>query len=263
MATEHKHSTNTFFAVNLTLMYSNKYARSGTLVMRTDPSGMDWYEDEGGKYQYNPNLNAKNYSSILTEGQQYLGATVKRSGANYRSDGSIMFTKESTAYSRMVDRSNQTGNESMGVLTNNGVLVVPDYKNTSSTVHASVDLRDYGYSTKDGNVVDAAGNVFNTLATVHTHPGGGSASTYLVDSYGDLGFASSHTPYKPVYIFEMGTKQSVSFIVAKPNNLQYVEHNITTYTPSFTITSLVQGKYSLIDYTKSQNFREVLNSAHR
>ena len=44
MATEHKHSTNTFFAVNLTLMYSNKYARSGTLIRFVDPSGMIWKE---------------------------------------------------------------------------------------------------------------------------------------------------------------------------------------------------------------------------
>ncbi|GHT17488.1 hypothetical protein FACS189429_1680 [Bacteroidia bacterium] len=232
-------------------------------VRLIDPNGMDWYEAQDGTKQFDPNI-TKN--STLKEGEAYLGATYSEKGANYRSDGSIMYSKESDAYSRMISQSDRSkGNESMAALTDQGTLVLPDYKNTSSDTHASVALNDYGYSFKNGNIVDASGNTFNTLATVHTHPGGSGPSTYLVDHYGDLGLAAFHTPYKPVYVLEMDKKQSVSFIVAEPkkrdSNFRYIKYNITSNYSGLNINSLVKGKYSLYDYTKANNFRKILQTS--
>jgi len=136
-----------------------------------DPTGMDWYTDKNGMYQYDPNITK---DSKLKEGETYVGVThqIKDKRGNitedYRKDGNIMYAKESSAYSRIIERSEQTGNESMAALTDNGTLVLPDYKNDKSTV----DLTDYGYSTKNGNIVDASGKEYNTTATVHTHPDG-------------------------------------------------------------------------------------------
>jgi hypothetical protein len=150
----------------------------------------------------------------------------------------------------------KTGREEMGVITNNGVLVVPNYKNTEN----EVNLINYEYSVTNGNVVDAIGNTYNTLATVHTHPRGGLPSTWDGDNFGDLGFASFKTPYKPVYVLQMNGENNISFIVAEPNktmivaDFKYIIHNITRNNPSASIWSLISGKISLISTTKSNNF---------
>lgn len=125
----------------------------------------------------------------------------------------------------MISQSERSGNESMVALTDKGSLVLPDYKNTSS----SVDIADYGYSTKNSNIVDATGTEYNTIATAHTHPGGGGPSTYVVTGYGDLGFAAGSTPYKPVYVLQMG-KDAVPFIVSAPKG-----YKVNTLTPSYQI----------------------------
>ncbi|MDR1505403.1 MAG: hypothetical protein LBT43_23395 [Prevotella sp.] len=41
-------------------------------IKRTDPTGMDWYEDKDGSYQYDPKINK---NSKLGEGQKYIGVT--------------------------------------------------------------------------------------------------------------------------------------------------------------------------------------------
>ena len=85
------------------------------------------------------------------------------------------------------------------------------------------------------------------IATVHTHPDGSFPSREKDGS--DLIFAAYSTPYKPVYVLQMG-KNQISFIVSKPNN-EY---------PRANIRNLLKGSFSLIRYTKSNNFIKSLNS---
>lgn len=136
-----------------------------------------------------------------------------------------------------------------------GSLVLPDYKNTRS----SVDIADYGYSAKNGNIVDAGGTEYNTLATVHTHPGGGGPSTYIRgQGYGDLGFAAFCTPNKPVYVLEMDSQKQISLVVASPNttgkiaDFNYVLHTLSKVEVS--TDNLIQGTFKLSTYTKGINF---------
>lgn len=210
-----------------------------------DPTGMDWYTDKNGMYQYDPNITK---DSKLKEGETYVGVThqIKDKKGNitedYRKDGSIMYAKESSAYTRIIERSEQTGNESMAALTDNGTLVLPDYKNDKSTV----DLTDYGYSTKNGNIVDASGKEYNTTATVHTHPDGSGPSTYTANGYGDLGFAAYSTPNKPVFVIQMqgGKNDPISFIIAAPNptrkaaNFNFQTFPVTRQIPSLNAQSI-------------------------
>ena len=227
-----------------------------------DPTGMDWYTDKEGRYLYDPKIKK---DSKLDEGQSYVGETyqVKNTKGNvttgYRKDGSIMYANESNAYTRMIDRTKQTGNESMAVLTDKGTLVLPDYKNDVNTV----DISDYGYSTKNGNVVDASGKEYNTTATVHTHPNGTGPSTYTAKGYGDLGFAASATPNKPVFVIQMqGTKTDpISFIIASPNpsgkaaNFNYQIVSFSQHFPSYNAGGIqkMSNSVNLRQFSKQNN----------
>ncbi|WP_321425137.1 hypothetical protein [uncultured Bacteroides sp.] len=123
-----------------------------------------------------------------------------------------MYANESSGYSRIWNNSIKTGHEEMGVVTDKGVLVIPDYKNDASTV----DLKDYNYSTKNGNIVDANGNQFNTITTVHTHLDGSLPSTYDGKGFGDLGFAAYSTPNKAVFVLRVTSRDidPISFIIS-------------------------------------------------
>ena len=160
-------------------------------VNAVDPTGMDWYRDKDNTRQYNPDLNKDNQAKILGEGQKYIGATDAVTDKNgnviedYRKDGSIMYSSEASGYSRIWNNS-QRGEkkEEMGIITDKGVLVVPDYKNDKR----SVDPEQYGYSWNNGNIKDADGNLFNTLGTIHTHPdptGDATTNSYDIQYFGE------------------------------------------------------------------------------
>ena len=85
-------------------------------------------------------------------GEKYIGKTFQENdGTSYRSDGSVMFKDETKACNTMVSHSKTTGNENFAALTNEGVLMLPEYKNDAGTVN----LEDYGYSiNQKGNIVD-------------------------------------------------------------------------------------------------------------
>jgi RHS repeat-associated protein len=244
----------------------NYCANSPIAIM--DPTGMDWYTDKEGRYLYDPNI-TKN--SKLGEGQTYVGVTYQAKDKkgnvteDYRKDGSIMYANESSAYTRIIDRTKQTGNESMAALTDKGTLVLPDYKNDQSTV----DLSNYGYSTKNGNVVDASGKEYNTTATVHTHPKGTGPSTYTADGYGDLGLAAYATPNKPVFVIQMqGTKTDpISFIIASPNpsgkaaNFNYQIVSFSQHFPSYNAGGIqkMSNSVNLRQFAKqNSNFIQLL-----
>lgn len=65
-----------------------------------DLDGMDWYKDKDGTIQYNPDVHSQD---DLGEGQTYLweAKNDKKSGVNYRNDGSILYSNETAAYKRM------------------------------------------------------------------------------------------------------------------------------------------------------------------
>jgi RHS repeat-associated protein len=163
-----------------------------------DPTGMDWYTDNDGTYQYNPELNEDNQSEKLEKGQTYVGVThqIKDKNGNvtedYRKDGSIVFTDETSAYNRLWSQANAKEREESGYTLKNGkVLVVPDYRNGED----NVNITDYGYSiNKNGILSDKDGNKFKITGNIHTHQNRDADATpsyYIIHSkgggYGDLG----------------------------------------------------------------------------
>ena len=235
-----------------------------------DPDGRDWYWDKDKTRQFNPDLNKDNQDAILQKGQTYIGATdaVKNSNGsvieNYRNDGSIMFSSEASGYKRMITNSLKTGNEEMGVITDKGVLVVPNYKNSKS----EVNLADYGYSINNGNIVDKRGIGYNTIATAHTHPDGSGPSTYTVNSWGDLGFAANATPNKPVFVFQLNGMNAISVIHSASTNgkmtesfSQFARIGITSGIPNINLKTIQNGNVSLRRFTREYNdyFRTFYN----
>lgn len=223
----------------------------------TDPTGMDWYEDADGMYQYDPDLNKKNSAERLKEGQKYLGGspgpvydTEGNIFASFNSDGSIMFASESGAYARMITQTKKMGGETMSVITDGGTLYLPDYLQGKQS---SYSLKTYGYKTNNaGNIVNRSGTEINTLATVHTHPDGSPPSEYDGRTYGDLGFASGGTPNKPVYILPIG-KESIYVVFSAQNGHKtgrYVNYNISSSSPDFNMTNILNGDAKLRSYTK-------------
>jgi hypothetical protein len=223
-------------------------------VNRIDPTGLDWYTDNDGTYQFDPNIRSQ---EDLKKGQTYIGVTyqVKDKKGNvtedYRDDGSIMFSNESAGYKRIWNNSQKTGNEEMGVITGNGVLVLPSYKNGEG----GANLADYEYSVKNGNVVDSKGAEYNTVATVHTHPNGGEPTIYDGRAWGDLTFAAMSTPNKPVFVLQNDGKNTISFLMSAPTQRltvgfnQYTKQNITAGMSSVNINSIQHGT-SLRQFTR-------------
>jgi len=179
-------------------------------VNRIDPTGLDWFTDIDGTYQFNPDLNGDNQATILGEGQTYVGATYQVRDANgnvienYRKDGSIMFSNESAGYKRIWNNTQKTGNEEMGVITDKGVLVTPDYKNTFND-SSPIGEKKYNYSFSNGNIVDADGNSFNTLGTIHTHTTlimaeGKVKHEWMGPSGEDYETFGTHTPGTPFFV---------------------------------------------------------------
>ena len=223
-------------------------------IKRTDPTGMDWYEDKDGSYQYDPKINK---NSKLGEGQKYVGVTAKvndskgNAFATFRKDGSIMFASEGGAYARMVSNTKKTGEEEMAALTTEGTLVLPSYKNKGT----EVDMFDYGYSAKNGNLVDASGKVYNTVALAHTHPKGSAASGWG----GDGSFMAQNFPNKPNYVFQMnnGELKGVSYILSNgtlPFTWESSSRGSLNGVPGMSVSNILSGKVNLKTFTR-QNLR--------
>jgi hypothetical protein len=174
-------------------------------VNRIDPTGMDWYTDKDGTYQYDPDITK---DSKLEDGQTYVGVTHQVKDANgnvienYRKDGSIMFTSEESGYRRIWNNTQTTGKEEMGVITKKGVLVLPSYKNNASTATPEV----YDYSWENGSIKDADGNSFKAVGTMHTHPElatdmqGNVVHGWMGPSREDFDYFGTKTPNVPFYV---------------------------------------------------------------
>lgn len=165
----------------------------GNPIRFIDPNGMDWYKDSDNTYQYDPNINK---NSKLKEGQTYIGESFRRNGAWYRNDGSILFNNETASYNRMWNQADQhyrkldSGGREVGgfILKDGKVLVLPDYANDNETT--KIDY--YGYHIQKNGIVKRGDEKFNVIGQVHTHQNkslSAEPSTYLGDSYGDLGLS--------------------------------------------------------------------------
>jgi len=170
-------------------------------VNRVDPTGMDWYWDKDKTRQYDPNITSQDQ---LQKGQTYIGATdaVKDKNGNvienYRKDGSIMFTNETSAYNRMWSQANKVNREQFAVIGDKNVLVLPEYKNDNTTSNVE---EYYNYSWKNGNIKDADGNTFNTVGTIHTHQDDlkGEWGYIAPPGVDDDRYFTSKTPNKPYF----------------------------------------------------------------
>jgi RHS repeat-associated protein len=174
-------------------------------VFFIDPDGMeatDWYKDKKGIMQFDPKVQSQ--KDLGSKGT-YVGDTDKQTTASggtadFRKDGSIIYSKEQDAYSRVIDNTKATGREQLAVIGDKSALVMPDYNNTSSEGSGGSKM---GYSYKNGNLQDpVTGKQFNTIGTVHAHMSGNGPSNYTGDGWGDLSFARSATPNKPVFVMQ-------------------------------------------------------------
>jgi RHS repeat-associated protein len=230
------------------------YAYCGNNPVRyIDPTGMDWFWDEDETRQYNPNLNKDNQAEILKKGQIYIGSTdqVKDKNGkvieNYRKDGSIMFTNESSGYRRLWNNTQTTGNEEIGIITDNGILVLPSYKNDPTTS----EVEEYGYSWNNGNISDADGNSFSTLGTMHTHPNPNGDGTASIE---DISYFGAKTPNKPFLVLSANQQQLSTYIGLGGGNYDAVI--LPVYNGiSPTLNGLIFGKYPLLE-TLKQNKRK-------
>ncbi|MBK8787003.1 MAG: hypothetical protein IPN43_11045 [Chitinophagaceae bacterium] len=117
----------------------------------------------------------------------------KSSAPIVRKDGSRMFKNENEAYKWMYNQSiSNNYREQFAIILTKSVLVLPDSKNSQSEVIPE----NYGYTWKDGNIVDpVTGKTLEVVATMHTHliPSGYDP----MPSYDDQRYSAKRMPNKP------------------------------------------------------------------
>lgn len=235
-------------------------------VFFIDPDGMeatDWYKDKKGIMQFDPKVQSQ---KDLGNKGTYVGDTDKQTTASggtadFRKDGSIMYSNEKDAYSRVMDNTRATGREQLAVIGDKSALVLPDYNNSGSEGSGGSET---GYSYKNGNLQDpVTGKQFNTIGTVHAHMLGGGPSNYTGDGWGDLGFARSATPNKPVFVMqnEKGT-DGLSVIFASPYSkgtpVNYRVMDLTQSMPNINADNIQKGSTSLRNFAKSVDWKGML-----
>ena len=232
-------------------------------VFFIDPDGMeatDWFKDLKGVMQFDPKVQSQ---ADLGNKGTYVGDTDKQTTASggtadFRSDGSIMYSKESDAYSRVMSNTLGTGREQNAIIGDKSVLVLPDYNNSASSGGSGTDL---GYSFKNGNLQDPiSGKEFNTIGSVHAHLSGGGPSTYTGDTWGDLGVAQGNTPNKPVFVMKnqpgtdgLGVIFSSPYVKGQAPN--YRIWDVTKLFPKMNADNIQKGTTSLRDFTKNIDWK--------
>ena len=232
------------------------YAWVGNNPMRiTDPTGMDWYQDSDGTYQYHKALNEDNKEAFILlmkaingSNITYIGATHQVKDDNgkltedYRKDGSIMYADDKDALNRVVSNSQKTGREELVALLDKGALVLPSWGNKKNLSK----YEEYGYDFKNGQLLDPVSmQSFNVVTTAHSHPNSG-------DMSGDVSFARNKTPQIPMFAIHTGGASNgrIEYIISssKPNDWRHI--NVTYHAPNAT-TALIKGTMSLRGYARS------------
>jgi hypothetical protein len=166
-------------------------------INKIDPDGMeatDWFKDKKGVMQFDPNVKKQ---EDLGDRGTYVGATAtektKNGTASFRSDGSILYTNQNDAYSRIWNNSTPQNKEQMGLILNKGVLVLPDYLND----HSTSKFKEYNYDIKDSKYKDPIDKATNKIiATIHSHfKGGGYDPTPSFDDQKIFPKVTPNTPY--------------------------------------------------------------------
>lgn len=161
-----------------------------------------------------------------TVGQAKVGNT------EYRADGSIMFGNQTKAYKYMYTNANAHDAEEFGMITKNGVLVLPSYLNVQDEAY----YKEYGYLLSEGKVYDPVTNRFlPLLATMHTHlgPGDPDPSPYDIKTF------TSITPNVP--FLTMGNNMKIYAMMGNANGYMSIDLPVL----ASTIAGLLNG-YNLI-----------------
>ena len=195
----------------------------------------------------------------MTNGQKYIGTTdvVKNKDGkvteDYRSDGSIMYSNESSGYRRMWNNTQTTGNEEMGVITDNGVLVLPSYKNGKK----DSKIEEYGYTFEKGKIVDpVSGGKISFSGTIHTHPTletdlqGNVIHSWMGPSREDYTYFGNNTPNIPFYVITADRRVHANIPIdantKRPLNLTKNEYNsLSNYGNIIYFDRIVFGNFSL------------------
>ena len=173
----------------------------------------NWYRAEDNTIQYGVGI--KNELDIKAT-EQFLGSSYIAGTTEFRSDGSIFFKDETAAYGYMWNNSLRNKNETFAVISNSGVLVMPEYLNTKY-VYPSFSIESdpgtsfgYNYSqTKDKIILSKGAESFEVLATIHTHPfklGLNKDPLNLGLSEYDKAFALNVTPGRPVLVMDFANR---------------------------------------------------------
>ncbi len=147
---------------------------AGNPVKLVDPDGKGWIKTKSTMY-FNPKVHSQEDISKHDHerGFTYVGETYNAKDASYRSDGSVLFKNETSAYKYMWynantlwrTKKNKWGREVGGFILKNGsVLVLPDYNNNETTSEISA----YGYKINGSNLKHGKEN-FTILGQIHTH----------------------------------------------------------------------------------------------
>jgi hypothetical protein len=165
----------------------------------------NWYRADDNTIQFGRNVRSE---LDIKPTEQFLGSTHTAGSTTFNNDGSAFFQDETAAYEYMWRNSIRNKRETAGVISNNGVLVLPEYDNPvynypSYALDASVGI-EYGYiySQEKGQVNVSKGEmVYNVLAVIHTHPfrlGTGNDDIDADLSDGDKNFALNYLDGRPI-----------------------------------------------------------------
>ena len=222
-------------------------------VNNIDIDGRDWFRDEDGSIQYNPDVCSQD---DLGKGQVYLWETYndKKAGINYRNDGSILFNNETAAYIRMwsqADKHYRTkdskgGREVGGFILSDGkVLVLPDYANDAYSSYIS----KYDYKVNKDGTLSHGNETFNVLGNIHTHQERTTDPKPSVSEYGGEDLAISRSMGdKPVMTIGHDNKVYGIYHIRGGKAGQYSDFELHSR------KGLLNGWYKIYPWLKQQKF---------
>ena len=174
-----------------------------------------------------------------------------------RTDGSILFSSQTTAFNYMVLVSLvNSAREIFGVIMKDGVLVLPHNMNNPNNSY----VEKYGYKWQNGNLKDAVtGKMLAVLGSVHTHlnsAGDPEPSFISSTGWGDVGYFAKKTPNKAFMTIGHDGKVYAMYANFKQGDKVPTMHDITYYLKpdGLTVVQLLAG-YDLIAVIRQYSFK--------